>query len=458
VTTGAADLREALETAAGPSGRVRFLPPTKAGLPDVARSLMARYGSSEEPRRSAAQLAALLQRLRAAQFDWDSVSPTDRLDVAWVLWSGEQKPAEQPEFLRTFLDWVETPWRRAQARRLAIAWAEAADSALASIRTVGAFLAARAGRLGPPWSHLAAEFDIFALARGPALLAEAFLAATESTEDFLDRIALNGRAAAGGLLLEALAAAAECVETRLAKQPRLAARLAALSVHRQGFRPAAMARAMPGRAGEVGLGVAEALLLPWQDCAPPPAVKTEITDYLLRHYGDARVRDLAWATLRPPSRAIMHRWLTARTVDSFFRLTGDGAADRRFWTAYGDHIDDAWLLAGPASAARLKETRLGHGKVAGCRPDFCALLLGIRGMTIARMSGEASWRAWLPRNNLAPPLYGGQTQPCFPAALGNGADFSPAYSRQNDGLWQDALHDFIKIHTGLSIPRNDYLT
>jgi hypothetical protein len=103
VTTSAAALRDALETAAGPSGRLRFHPPGKAGLPDVARGLIARYGSSEEPRRSAAQLAALLQRLRAAQFDWDSVSPTDRLDIAWVLWSGEQKPAEQPEFLRAFL-------------------------------------------------------------------------------------------------------------------------------------------------------------------------------------------------------------------------------------------------------------------------------------------------------------------------------------------------------------------
>jgi hypothetical protein len=457
VTTSAAALRDALETAAGPSGRLRFLPPGKAGLPDVARGLIARYGSSEEPRRSAAQLAASLQRLRAAQFDWDSVSPTDRLDIAWVLWSGEQKPAEQPEFLRAFLAWVETPWRRIQARRLAIAWAEAADPALASIGTVGAFLAARAARLGPPWSCLAAEFDIFAPARGPALLAEAFLAATESAEDFLDRIALTGRAAAGGLLLEALAAAAERVEMRLAKQPHLAARLAALSVHRQGFRPAATARAMPGRAGQVALGIAEALLLPWQDVAPPPTVKTEITDYLLRHYGDGRVQDAVWAMLRPPSRAIMHRWLTAKTLDSFFRLTDD-AADRKFWTAYGDHIDEAWLLAGPASAARLKETGLGHGKIAGCRPDFCVLLLGIRGMTIAKTNSEASWHAWLPRNNLAPPLYGGQTQPCFPAALGNGADFSPAYSRQNDGLWQDALHDFIKVHTGLSISRHDYLT
>jgi hypothetical protein len=451
-------LRDALETAAGPRARTAFAPPKQAHLPDVARRLIARYGSSEEPRRSAAQLAALLQRLRAVQFDWESVSPTDRLDVAWVLWSGPQSPAEQPGFLLGFLGWVETPWRRVQARRLAIAWAAAADRELVSIQTVGEFLMARGSRLGPPWSQLATELDIFSPARGPALLAEAFLAATESAEAFLDRIALTGRAAAGGLLLETLAAAAARVETRLARLPHLAASLAGLSLHRQVFRPAAMARSIPDRAAHVAASIAEALLLPWQDVEPPPAVQAQIADYLLRHYGDARVEDAIWATLRPPARDIMRSWLTAKTIDSFFRLAGDGEADRRFWTAYGDHVDDAWLLAGSASAALLKKTRLGHGRVAGCRADFCVLLLGIRGLTIAKTSNEASWHAWLPHNNLAPPLYGGRAQPCFPAALSNGADFSPAYSRKNDGLWQDNLHDFIELHTGISVPRHDYLS
>jgi hypothetical protein len=374
------------------------------------------------------------------------------------LWSGERKPAEQPEFLRGFLGWIEKPWRRVQARHLAIAWAEAADPKLASIRIVGDLLAARAALLGPPWSTLAADFDVFSLAQGPSRLAEAYLEAADGAERFLARIGLEGRAAAGGLLLETLAAAAQRVTPLLAKQPDLAAALADLSVHRRLFRPAALARALPGRVGEVSRAVAEALLLPWQDAAPPPAVKTQITDFLLRHYGDARVQEALWAKIRPPCQDRMRGWLTSKTIDSFFRLSGDGAEGRKFWTAYGEHVDDAWLLAGSASAARLKETRLGHGRVAGCRPDFCVLLLGIRGLTIARSNGDAAWHAWLPHNNLAPPLYGGRTQPCYPAALSNGADFSPGFGRQDDGLWQDGLHDFIKTHTGVSVPRHDYLS
>jgi hypothetical protein len=451
-------LRDALEIAAGPGATPRFAPPGKAGLADIVRSLIARYGSSEEPRRSAAQLAALLRRLHDAKFDWNGVSPRDRLDVAWVLWSGEQKPAEQPEFLRNFLAWVAQPWRRVQARRLAIAWAEAADPELACIRMVGEFLAARAALLGPPWSDLATEFGIFSLTQGPARLAEAYLAAAEGAESFLTRIALDGRAAAGGLLLETLSVAAERVEAGLAKEPHLAAALASLSLHRGVFRPAALARAIPARAGPVSLAIAEALLLPWQDSEPSATVKTHITDYLLRHYGDARVQEAIWAKLRPPCRDIMRRWLTSKTIDSFFLLSGDGAEVHKFWTAYGEHVDDAWLLAGSAGAARLKETRLGHGRVAGCRPDFCVLLLGIRGLTIARTNSDAAWHAWLPHNNLAPPLYGGRTQPCYPASLSNGADFTPGFGRHDDGLWQDRLHDFIKTHTGVSVRRDNYLT
>jgi hypothetical protein len=450
-------LRDALERAAGPDAVTRFAPPASHALSDVVRGLVARHGSSESPRRSPAQLAALLQRLCETQFDWERVSATDRLDVAWVLWSGANKPAEQPDFLRGFLAWIDMPWRRVQARRLAIAWAEAADPALASIGSVGDFLAARAALLGAPWPALASAFDIFSLSRGPARLADSYLASGESADAFLADIALAGNAASGGLLLETLAAATERVERLLTARPVLAGALAELSVHRGVFRPAALARVNPERAGQVARAVAEALLLPWQGAEPPEAVRTGITDHLLRHCGDARIQEAIWARLRPPARDIARRWLTTRTIDIFFRLAGDGAEGRRFWGAYGAHVDDAWLLAGSATAARLKETRLGHGRVAGCRPDFCVLLLGIRGLTVTRTNADASWHAWLPHNNLAPPLYGGRAEPCYPAALGNGADFSPEFGRSDDGLWQDRLHDFIKLHTGISVPRQDYL-
>ncbi|MDB5410227.1 MAG: hypothetical protein JWL84_5139 [Rhodospirillales bacterium] len=456
-------LRASLASGAAPRG---FAAPAAERLAGVARSLVERYGSSEAPRRSPRQLDDLLQRLRALRFDWNRVTAADRLDVAWVLWRGPQPPAEHPDFLRGFLDWLETPWRRVQARRMAISWAAAFDPDLDSIRGVGDWLAARADELAAPWSDLAATLDFFSVERGPAALAEAFLAADGSARDFLARLGIGGRTAAGGLLLATLGAAAELVETRLATAPRLAGRLVDLSLHRQEFRPAAMEQAMPRRATAIRQRIAEALLLPWERTAPPSEVMGQITAYLLRHYGDARVQEPIWKDLRPPCRSIMHRWLTASTIATFFRLSAqvDGGDDPkfaqdglRFCRSYGDHVDDAWIVAGSKIAAVLSESKLGHGRLVGCRPDQFVLVLGLRGLTIAKPSHEAAWRVWLPLNHLAPEPYCGASQPCFPTALTNGADFSSSYSRKDDGAWQDRLHDFIKARTGLTVSRDVYL-
>lgn len=446
-----------------------FAPPPPR-LPPIADKLVDRYGSGGEPRKSARQLAALLHRLRAAQYRWDAVGAFDRLDVAWVLWSGPEPPAEQPPFLSAYLDWLAAPFRRVQARRMAIAWAAALNPELRSIRQVGDWLAAHAAALGAPWTALAETHDIFAAGRGPARLAETFLASDESSADFFDRLGLKGRTRAGGLVFEALGIAAELVEARVAGAPRLAARLVALSMHDGAFRPAVRARLAPERADAVRRQIAEALLLPWQERSPPADVKALIIDHLLRHYGDCRLSDGAaadtvWERLRPPARAIFHRWLTDTTVAVFFRLLGGFTpadpkrwqAERAFVNAYADEIDHAWLLAGPRGVAALGDSGLGHGRLAGCRPDLLALVLRIRGITIVATNDDKAWRAWLPRNDLAPPLYGGRSPPIYPAGLTMGADFSPNFSLADDGLWQDRLHDFIDARTGLQIPRHAYL-
>jgi hypothetical protein len=454
-------LRQALAGAAAPR---RFAPPAAPKLAEIARSLVECYGSSQEPHRTPRQLDTLLERLRALRFDWDRVTAADRLDVAWILWRGAQPPAERPDFLRGFLEWVETPWRRVQARRLAISWAAAFDPDLASIRSVGDFLAARAGLLAAPWTGLAAAFDIFSIQRGPRMLAEAFLASDESAADFLARLGIAGATASGGFMLETLGAAAELVEARLAAAPRLAARLADLSVHRRVFRPAAMARPLPRGAARVRQLLPEALLLPWRAAAPPPAVQAPIAAYLLRHYGDARVQEAIWKDLRRPCRDIMQRWLTASTIAKFFRLSTQFGEDAnaaldglRFCQSYGDHFDYAWIVGGSKIGAVLAESKIGHGRLVGCRPDQFILVLGLRGLTIAKASGDAAWRVWSPLNNLAPQAYCGMTEPCFPAALTNGADFSSSYSRKDEGSWQDRLHDFIAARTGLAVGRDIYL-
>lgn len=459
-------LRAALRNARCSPVPLQFAPPRRAKLPQVVDQLLRRYGAGDAPRKSAAELDALLRRLHKAGCKWDSVSPSDRLSVAWVLWRGPQPPAERGSFLSGFLAWVETPWRRVQARHLASAWAAAFDPKLASVRLVGEWLSARAALLSDPWSRLASAFCLFSVEQGPMRLAQEFLASTESEKSFLDRLRLTGPAAAGGLMLETLGTAASLVEASLERAPRLAARLLDLCVHDGGFRPAAMAKADPARAASVGLRLCEALLLPWRQIEPPEEVRGQILDHLLAHYGDARVADAVWEDLRPPAREIMRGWLKRRTIETFFRMSGETTpgnrsrreAGRKFWTAYGDHVEDAWLLAGPLHFAALKsKAAIGHGRLAGCRAGDSALLLRIRGITIAETSNFDSCQAWLAHSSFAPPLYCDGTKPYWLAALTNGADFSPVYARNGSGSWQDRMHDFIEYHSGLVVPRHEYL-
>lgn len=454
----------------GRSGLHGAFAPAPPRLPPVAQKLVDRYGSGDQPRKSPRQLAALLHRLRAVEYRWDAVGAFDRLDVAWVLWSGPEPPAEQPPFLAAYLDWLAAPFRRVQARRMAIAWAASFDPRRRSIRLVGDWLAAHAAALGAPWTGLAETHEIFAVTRGPARLAEAYLASDETSADFFDRLGLKGRTRAGGLAFEALNAAAGLVEGRVADEPRLAARLIDLSLHEGAYRPSVRARLAPEPAHAVRRRLAEALLLPWRERSPPAEVKALIIDHLLRQDGDCRLpessrADALWDTVRAPARAIFHRWLTDATIVLFFRLlsglTPDDPkrwqAERIFVNAYAAEIDHAWLLAGPRAVAALGENGIGHGRLAGCRPDLLALVLRIRGIIIVATNDDKAWRAWLPRNDLAPPLYGGRSPPIYPAGLTMGADFSPNFSLADDGLWQDRLHDFIDARTGLRIPRHAYL-
>lgn len=449
--------RDTLERSLRSRPALRFAPPPPV-LSDVAGLLLERHGEGDGPRKSPAELAALLERLRLARFDWDNIRAADRFDVAFVLWDGPEPPAEHEAFLTAFLHWVETPWRRFQTRRIAASWVDGFDPRLKSIRIVGAWLAARASRLLEPWPRLAEEFDIFSVERAPMKLAAIFLAADESEPACFDRLGLAAHTGAAGLRLEALGAAAALVQSWLARRPRLAARLAELSLHQPAFQLGAATESRWGRVRSIRVKLAEALLLPWQHEDPAEELKEQILLYLLHHYEDPWLPDTIWGDMRPLAANIMRHWLKEKAILSFFRRAGCKPADHRtqaqlrqeFWLSHIDRIDDAWLVGGPQSFASLGVPELAYGRLVGCRPDHCALLLKIGGMTIVETSDAGNERVWLAGNALAPPLYHERSRSYCPAMLTTGADFSSGYSCHDGGNWLERLHSFIERHTGNS--------
>lgn len=441
----------------------RFMPCFAPAVPkaaEVARLLVERYGEGQEPSKSGDALRALLRRLQLVRYDWERVDNGDRLDVVGVLWEGANPPAEHDAFLRGFLEWLETPNHRYQAARLAITWSAAFDRSLQSIRRVGDWLASHTPSLPDPWPQLAKEFDIFSFANGPQALAEAFLTSDDAAACFFKRVRLPARAAAGGLALETFAAATESVGQRLVREPLLGPRLCDLAVWEQTLRVDTAMQRVPVRAEVLRIATVEALLLPWQFQPPPPDVKARIMTFLLRYYGDLRVRPKPWAALREPAGAIMRRWLTEETVTTYFCLARKAASIDKaqlsvrseFWQSRLSQIDEAWLLSGPRNIADLGTAGLGCGRLGGCRPDQSALLIRIGNLTILETSHEKSEIIWLSGNPFAPLLYRPADEVYWLGSITRNADFSSAFGHKAGGTWQERLAIFLDRHNGYLSP------
>ena len=460
-------LRSTLRAVSQRTHPLRFEPPPNPQLPVAVEEIVRKHGDDGTIKANPRDLDALLFRLQGMRFDWLRVSPRDRLNVAWVLWAEPTVPAEHAAFLDGFLRWIGNPFSRIQAARLSSSWSEAFDPDRPSVRTVAAWLNARVSMLPEPWRSLGTHFKLFSPEPevAPGLLADAFLETDEPEQEFFDRIHLRGRAAAGGLALEVLIDAAKKVEERLPERERLAGRIIELSMHQGTFRPKGMSNDASGRSRRAQLGFAEALLLPWSRRDPADRTKAIIIEHLLRHYRDARLHPAVWEEMRPPARDTMRRWLSAETIDAFFRLMNDMHIEnpghwrrrRKFWMAYLDHIDHAWLVAGSQGAELARRGELAFGRLSGARGDHCVLMLTIKGMTIVDWNHAGSVRMWPPGDPAAPALYGGtdgnrylRTDLVAPTKL----EFR--HTGNDQGRWQDKLHDEIRKWTGIRVPRAEY--
>lgn len=216
--------------------------------------------------------------------------------------------------------------------------------------------------------------------------------------------------------------------------------------------------------------VADALLSPFQNHAPPKSVQERLKEFFITHYGDPRLNVSRWVGVSEGSMAAIRQWLVADTLEDFFKLLShvsrnDDMADRhwayrkRFWQAYlrKGYISEAWVALGPNARAAAKDF-LGTKKsnYASLRaPDrkHSTLMLKIGDLVITEWSHSGSYRVWQELNS-PPQFYRSRYTREDLVRL---PDYQGAHHGSMTGGWQRKLSNIIQDNTGLNVSSSEYM-
>jgi len=115
----------------------------------------------------------------------------------------------------------------------------------------------------------------------------------------------------------------------------------------------------------------DALVLPHADMNLPKETVDRFLDFLVRHFGDPRLRAARWQPMR--STETVRRWLTTLSLRQFLDVVDQGAYDyqwrfrRAFWEAVHRRglIADAWVIfdeVGHSTARKLFEVKAPYAR------------------------------------------------------------------------------------------------
>jgi hypothetical protein len=234
-----------------------------------------------------------------------------------------------------------------------------------------------------------------------------------------------------------------------------------------------------GQASEVRfpglrIALADALLQPFIDKNPDPAIQDIISKHLLSYFNDPRLNTASWHGVDSSSVNVMMRWLVSGTLKDFFRVVSEGSgghsdADRMwpyrraFWSAYldGGYITDAWVVLGEEIAYKarnfLKDQADTYGRLkrgGGVLPRHAVLIMRIGDLVITEWNYSGKYRAWSTDNEDAPKFYKKHYQR---DQLVNFPDFDGAHHGAPHGTWQNKLSDLINEWTGIKVNARQYM-
>lgn len=412
-------------------------------------------------------IPSLWKRLDVAErsADYDAVTDKDWRDAPWCFWrteGGAVPLVKRPVFAGRYGQWIEGRQRKGDYRRLVQAWLlhfnrENLPSSTATLIT-------KACAVWPEWlwAQRHAAQDVFDVENGPANLAGHVLDDTRPVREVLRDHGLGEWLQTGGYAEAAFAAALLDVPRRL----RLSVSEArGLELVRRTLEWAGSSNG-DMQFPNLRVPVAEALLVPWLQSAPPKAVERTITSFLLKAFGDPRMQRTRWSGVNDSATNVFKRWLTGATLEAFVRVI-EGVAEKdhwkyrkAFWMAYyrAGHVLDAWVVLGPEAKliSRQREDLRGQASelVRPLLSNHSVLLLRIGNLVVADWSHNGKCRVWREGDLHAPKLY--QTR--YEASdLRAATAFEVAHHGSSTGGWQLKIHNHIRSLTGIGLSSSSYM-
>lgn len=413
------------------------------------------FGGSIPP---SEDIQALGERLIqcAESGDFDSISKKDWKKAAWCLWNKENPLASNSIFLTAYIEKMRSWHRRSSYGALIKAYLRDFEIEDQTFPIVAKEIRSVVEEFDWPWAKQHRLFKLFDDKDASRKIAEACLTQAPSVDDALSEMGLTGELAFGGMARAGYAFALNSFERFTNDKPALGFvmdRLMEWSVDDDELR-------FSGTKTQL----AEALLLPWRS-PPPEGTKEKIKDFLLHYLKDPRIHKADWTGVSDEARSVMLRWLTKDSLEQFLEVVDRVAMPnhwkyrRAFWTAYFDagYISEAWVAFGYAGARVARhsfEKSSGFGRLeSGHKPvenNHAALIMKVGELTIADWSHMGKCEIWLPDNPDAPRLY--KPRYLSDEIMRHSDNGGITHSSPSTGSWQRKVSDYIRNHTGISVP------
>ena len=450
-------LREARAWAASPAP-----PMPKPKLPAIVAELDLLW-SRTPTAPTAATVAEIAGRFREAfaQRRYHVLQRRDWRMLPWALWYGDAPLAADPLLLDVYEQRLRTEPRRSEVKGLIGAYLRDFASHQPNLDRIARLVARLCKSWDWPWNERQRRLALFIPGGAPERLAEACLAAAEPPAAVLTALGMPHDRHTG-LPLAALLHAIERLRRALSNDgPEAAALLPKVMTW-----AVDQGEIIPGARGLL----ADALLLPWCDRQPPASVKEAIQPFLLRHYGDPRIRPATWQSVAGDARLVFQRWLVGIAFDQFFHVIDRLALEhhwkfrKAFWGAYlrRELVHDARALLGPGCAelaavrseGRASFARLESGNRKPVESTHAVLLMRIGSLTIADWSHNGRLVIWPDGDRQAPSL--DRASYTSDLVYADRGPFRLVHAGAPSYSWQTKARDYIHAQTGIWLDADEF--